>query len=296
MSAVVMAGESSRPTKLSKSITAFIVVTPIMAVLAIPFVWTSLNIVSAMVQTPIWYAISVASITVSFHRELTHRSLLLKPVARYMMAVFASLGVEGGPFSWCARHKKHHRYTDKPGDPHSPLEGFLHAHFGWFFREGDPTYNEYISYLLKDKGLILIDKMFPILAVASFVVPGLISLVITGTLRAFIAGVFWGGFVRIFFVHHVTWSVNSVCHMWGKKPLRSDDESRDNAFVFLAFGEQYHRCHHAFQRSAKIGLLPGQIDIGWYIIRFLTWIGQVEWVKVPTPEQIASKRLDKTAA
>ncbi len=291
-----LTGGGSRPTPLSKSITAFIVVAPILAVAAIPFVFTSLNVVSALAQVPIWYSLNVLSVTVSFHRELTHGALRLKSPLRYIMAALASLAVEGGPFSWCARHRKHHRYTDKPGDPHSPLEGFFHAHFGWFFKEGDPVYQEYIPKLLREPGLVLVDKLFPLIAVLSFVLPGLISFAFTTSLRGFIAGVFWGGFVRIFLVHHMTWSVNSICHTWGKKSLRSDDESRDNGLVFGAFGEQYHRCHHAFQWSAKIGLLKGQLDIGWYFIQFLNWLGQVEELSVPTPEQVAAKRLDKSAA
>lgn len=295
-----LVGVSSSHSVGEKVATAFIVVVPFVAFIAGLFVWDSFDVVAAKILMLILYVITVLGVTVSYHRELTHRSLKLRPAARYTMAVSAGGSVEGGVFDWTTEHRMHHRFTDKKGDPHSPheygegvtavIKGFVHAHFGWFFRPRKIDYQKYVPDLLEDKGLVAIHKLFPVIAVLSFVLPGLVTLIFEPSWKGFFAGVFWGGFVRIFLVHHVTWSINSVCHLWGTRPFKSDDESTNNViFGILGGGEGWHRNHHAFPTSARIGLRWWEIDWGWFFIRILHFFGQVEWIKVPTPEQMKAK-------
>jgi stearoyl-CoA desaturase (Delta-9 desaturase) len=293
-------GRSSSHSVGEKVATAFIVVAPFVAVISSFFLWESFAVPAAVWQIPIWYVLTVQAITVSFHRELTHRALTLRPAARYTEQFLALFSVEGTAKDWCARHRKHHQYTDEERDPHSPhghgsgamgvLKGFIHAHFGWFFRHNDPEHKKYVPDLLQDRGLVVLDRLFPVIAVLSFVLPGLITLIFEPSLKGFFAGVFWGGFVRIFLVHHVTWSINSVCHLWGTRPFKSGDESTNNIiFGILGGGEGWHRNHHAFPNSARIGLRWWELDWGWIVIKILDFFGFVERLKVPSPEQVKAK-------
>lgn len=293
-------GESFSHSFGEKFATAFVVIAPFAAVISSFFLWESFAVKAAIIQIPIWYVLTVQAITVSFHRELTHGALRLRPPARYTEALLALFSVEGTIKDWCARHRKHHQYTDEELDPHSPhghgsgvvgvLRGFVHAHLGWFFTKVDPEYERYIPDLMKDKGLMRLDKLFPLIAVLSFVLPGIITLVFEPSWKGFFAGVFWGGFVRVFLVHHVTWSINSVCHLWGTRPFSSDDESTNHPlFGYLGAGEGWHKNHHAFPWSARIGLRWWEVDWGWVVIRILDFFGLVERVKVPTREQMEAK-------
>jgi len=301
-----LAGETSRPTLSQQVATAVIVFLPLTAFVLAIVKWHTLSPLSALVQVPVLYFLTVIGITVSFHRELTHRALTLRPGARYFFAILGSLSVEGGVFSWCALHRKHHQFTDRKGDPHSPhghgegvlavVRGFMHAHCGWFFHESEPSYKKYIPDLMRDEGLVLIDKLFPLWIVVSFALPGFITLAFTHTLRGFIAGAIWGGAVRILFVHHVTWSINSVCHLWGTRPFVTKDKSTNNFFFgYTGGGEGWHHNHHVFPQSARIGLRWWEFDLGWQVIRFLQVLGFVEEVNVPTREQIEAK-LPRSAA
>ncbi|MHB1330931.1 MAG: acyl-CoA desaturase [Minisyncoccota bacterium] len=294
----------STPNVAERSVVTFLIFAPFVAFIVSFFVWNSFVVMSAMVQVVAWYFITVLAITVSFHRELTHRSVTLHPVARYILAFFALFSVEGTIKDWCARHRKHHEHTDDEEDPHSPhsfgsgvfgvVRGFFHAHCGWIFSASRPDYNRYIPDLLKDKGLMVLDKLFPLIAVSSFILPGFITFAFEPSLKGFFAGIFWGGFVRIFMVHHVTWSINSVCHLWGTRPFESKDESTNNKYIaLLSAGEAWHRNHHAFPWSARLGLRPWEIDWGWMAIRVLDFFGLVRKIKVPTLEQIEAKRIDK---
>lgn len=291
------AREHSVPTVLEKSFTTFVIVAPLFAIASTPFLWPWIAVPWAMIQAVGWYFLTVAGITLSFHRELTHLSLVWNFYLHYGWAISASLSVEGGPFSWVPRHRKHHKFADRKGDPHSPVDGFLHAHFGWFFKEGVPNRQKYIPHLLEDKGLVLIDKLFPLIAVLSFVLPGFFVWIFEPTLRNFCAGVFWGGFVRVGFVHHVTWCINSFCHKVGERSFRTNDHSTNNRLLgILSMGESYHNNHHGFPWSAKLGLDRGQLDLGWVVICVCRWLGLVTEIKVPTPEQIEAKRIRAYAA
>lgn len=292
------------PTFAAKATTLFIVVAPLVCIFGF-LVWNVFDVPAAKIQAIVWYIATVLGITVSFHRELTHKALRLVPWARNTMAGIGSLSVEGPPIEWVYKHRKHHRHTDQLGDPHSPgeygddvigvLKGLVHAHIGWFFKKSEPpNYEKYTRDILEDRGIMFVNKMFPVLAVSTFVLPGLITLFFETSWYGFFAGVFWA-FVRVGLVHHATWSINSICHKWGTKPFRSEDRSTNNAALapFTA-GEAWHENHHVFPKSARIGLRWWQIDWGWIFIQILRFFRLVKWVKVPSKEQIQA-RMKKAA-
>ena len=286
------------PPLLKKSLTSFIVFVPFIAVASIPFLWPWIAVPSAMIVAIVLYFLTGQGITVSFHREHTHNSLELRPAASFVMYLFALFSVQGQGKEWVTEHKLHHQHTEKEGDPHSPhlsggvIRGFIHAHCGWFFKRGWHDYERHVPKLLEKKNLMKLDELFPYIAVSSFVLPGILVLPFDQSMRGFLAGVFWGGFVRIGAVHHVTWCVNSVCHLWGTRPFKSNDQSANNLiFGILAFGEGWHRNHHAFQRSARIGLRWWEFDTGWLTIKVLDFFGQVRTMRLPTPEEMRTKRV-----
>ncbi len=248
----------------------------------------------------------IVCITVFFHRGLTHMAVKFKRSILVSGILVAFAAWEGAWEKWVATHRKHHHFSDKEGDPHSPhlhgegisgmILGLIHAHFWWFFKEPEPDYERYIPDLLKDKPLVALDQWFLPVAIFSLILPGLIELTFIHTWKGFWMGVLWGGFGRMFFVHHMTWTVNSFCHYWGTRPFHAHDESTNIAILgFLSGGEACHRNHHAFRWSARIGLRWWEIDPGWYLIKILAGMGLAYDIKVPTPEQIERARIKRAA-
>jgi stearoyl-CoA desaturase (Delta-9 desaturase) len=222
-------------------------------------------------------------VTAGFHRMLTHRSFRAHPVAHAVILVFGSMAVEGAPIGWAANHLKHHVLSDQPGDPHSPLDGLLHAHLGWLFglEEADPE--TYCRPLLRDRVIVAIDRLFPVWVILSLVIPFAVG----GW-----SGLLWGGLVRMFFVHHVTWSVNSVCHTFGHREFATTDRSRNQWTIgLLGMGEGWHNNHHAFPRSAVHGLDRWQLDVSAWLIGGLEMLGLATDVQRIAPATIARKRL-----
>jgi stearoyl-CoA desaturase (Delta-9 desaturase) len=222
-------------------------------------------------------------VTAGFHRMLTHRSFRAHPVARAVILVLGSMAVEGAPIGWAANHLKHHVLSDQPGDPHSPLDGLLHAHLGWLFglEEADPE--TYCRPLLRDRVIVAIDRLFPVWVILSLVIPFAVG----GW-----SGLLWGGLVRMFFVHHVTWSVNSVCHTFGHREFATTDRSRNQWTIgLLGMGEGWHNNHHAFPRSAVHGLDRWQLDVSAWLIGGLEMLGLATDVQRIAPATIARKRL-----
>jgi stearoyl-CoA desaturase (delta-9 desaturase) len=219
--------------------------------------------------------------------------------------VFAVLGqaaVEGNVVSWVANHRKHQQFSDRPGDPHSPhadygegfvegIKGLWHAHTGWLFDDetvADRTH--YAKDLLADRGLRVIGWLFVPIVVLSVVVPGLVGWAWIGGWYGFLAGVVWGGAVRILLLHHVTWSINSICHYWGRRRFAVRDESRNVWWLsWLSFGESWHNNHHAFPTSAFHGLRATEIDPGGWVIRGLERCGLAWDVVRISPDRQASK-------
>jgi stearoyl-CoA desaturase (delta-9 desaturase) len=232
-----------------------------------------------LVVLAITYTFTGLGITVGYHRLFTHRSFKTSRALRALLAVLGSMAVEGPVIEWVATHRKHHRFSDIAGDPHSPhlehepgwrgaLRGLGHAHVGWMFRGKDMANPaRYAKDLVSDRDLRVISRSFPLWVLAGLALPFGLGVALTGSLVGGLTGLLWGGAVRVFFLHHVTFSINSLCHFFGRRPFSTGDQSRNLAWLApLAFGEAWHNNHHAFPTSARHGLDRWQIDPGaWFI-------------------------------
>jgi stearoyl-CoA desaturase (Delta-9 desaturase) len=235
-------------------------------------------------------------ITVGYHRLFTHRSFKAAPWLKLILAVAGSLAVEGPIIRWVADHRRHHRHSDRRGDPHSPCYGsrgllaLFYAHVGWFFARETGRASHFAKDLLDDSMIRRIDRLYVLWMILTLAIPTLIGFAYTESAQGAFSALIWGGLVRIFVVHHSTWLVNSVCHTIGSRPFRSNDGSTNNLLVaLLTFGEGWHNNHHAFPKSARHGLRPWQIDMSWWVIRSLAFIGAVTNVNVPDGRQLAQK-------
>jgi stearoyl-CoA desaturase (delta-9 desaturase) len=232
-----------------------------------------------LVVLAITYTLSGLGITVGFHRLFTHRSFKTTRTVRALLAVFGSMAVEGPVIEWVSTHRKHHNFSDLPGDPHSPhvdhspgwrgeLRGLAHAHVGWMFRGKDiANPARYAKDLLADRDLRFISRTFPLWVMVGLAVPFGLGVALTGTVLGGLTGMLWGGAVRVFLLHHTTFSINSLCHYFGRRPFATGDQSRNLAWLApLAFGEAWHNNHHAFPTSARHGLGRWQVDPGAWLI------------------------------
>jgi stearoyl-CoA desaturase (delta-9 desaturase) len=270
-------------------------------VVAIVLLWGQGVGVTAIAILVVGYLLTGIGITVGYHRLFTHRSFETYPAVRYTLALLGQMGVEGDVVTWVADHRKHHQFSDREGDPHSPhaefgdgpleaLKGLWHAHTGWLFTSvGRADRARYAKDLVQDAGLRTIAKLFLPLVVVSLVVPALVGWMLIGGWYGFVSGLVWGGAVRILLLHHVTWSINSICHFWGRRRFESPDESRNVWWLsWLSFGESWHNNHHAFPSSAFHGLRRFEIDPGGWVIRGLEACG-LAWrvVRIPGERQAA---------
>jgi stearoyl-CoA desaturase (delta-9 desaturase) len=282
--------------------TLAVIIVPLSAAVAAPFFvwgwgfgWTDLALLLSM------YVLTVLGITVGFHRLFVHRSFETYSWVKFVLAVLGSMAVQGSLFQWAGQHRLHHQHSDEPEDPHTPhhhglgvlgvLRGFWHAHLGWFFRADPPDLGRYIRDLRSSATLRAASLLFPLWAALGFLIPAIIGGLVTLSWNGVLTGLIWGGLVRVFLVHHVTWSINSVCHLWGMRPFRSGDMSRNNVLLgILGLGEGWHNTHHAFPTSARHGLSWWQIDVSYGVIRALEVLGLAWNVKLPTDEAMAKKR------
>ncbi len=245
-------------------------------------------------------------VTIGFHRLLTHYSFETYRPLRAMWMILGALSVEGSPLVWCAVHRKHHEKSDHRGDPHSPhlhgeglwnsLKGFWFSHAGWLLTGhwSYPNLQRYVPDLLRDKLLVGIDRVYYVWVILSLAIPTAIGGLGTFSWYGALLGLLWGGLVRICIGHHITWSVNSVCHMFGRREFRTTDRSTNNLIVgVLAWGEGWHNNHHAFPTSARHGLAWWQLDPSWLLIRLMEKLGLVWDVRVPSTAAMAAKRLLK---
>jgi stearoyl-CoA desaturase (delta-9 desaturase) len=214
------------------------------------------------------------------------------------------MAMQGSVLQWAAVHRSHHQHSDDHGDPHSPhasrgtwsgvwgvLRGFWHSHAGWIFHRNAPGLGRYVRDLRKDPMIRVVNALFPLWVLLGLLIPAALGGLLTMTWTGALLGFVWGGLVRVFLVHHVTWSVNSVCHIWGKRPYKSHDESRNNTlFGILALGEGWHNNHHAFPTSARHGLAWWQLDISYIVIRTMGLLGLARNIRVPAMERLAAKR------
>jgi stearoyl-CoA desaturase (Delta-9 desaturase) len=246
-----------------------------------------------------FYLLTAIGVTVGFHRLLTHRSFQTRPLIERAFAILGSLSVQGSVLDWVADHRKHHAHTDVEGDPHSPhvghgsgLAGLWHAHAGWLTKtQGQADWKRYARDLYEDPKMRRIGRRFPMLAGLSLLLPTLAGFALHGwTLEGAIRGYVWGGLVRIFLVHHVTWSVNSVCHFFGSRRFDITDRSTNVAWLALpSLGESWHHNHHAFPRSARHGLRWWELDPSALIIATLERLGLARNVVRVAPERQAER-------
>jgi stearoyl-CoA desaturase (Delta-9 desaturase) len=235
-----------------------------------------------LVVLAITYLLTGLGITVGYHRLFTHRSFKTSRPVRATFAVLGAMAVEGSVIEWVATHRKHHRFSDCPGDPHSPhvelapgwrgaLRGLAHSHVGWMFRGKDiANPHRYAKDLLADRDLRIISRAFPLWAAAGLLLPFGLGVALTGSLVGGLTGLLWGGVVRVLLVHHATFSINSLCHFFGRRPFATRDESRNLAWLAaVTMGESWHNNHHAFPTSARHGLTWWQLDPGAWVISAL---------------------------
>jgi stearoyl-CoA desaturase (delta-9 desaturase) len=239
------------------------------------------------------YIATGLGITVGYHRLLTHKAFQTPRAVRYTLAILGSMAVQGPVLDWVADHRKHHAFSDRDGDPHSPhhhesgLRGLLHAHVGWLLESnGRASKRQFARDLVSDPGMRTISQLFPAWVALGLLIPFGLGWAITGEIAGGLAGLLWGGLVRIFLVHHVTWSVNSVCHFAGRRRWNTPDESRNVGWLALvSLGESWHHNHHAFPRSARHGLRWYELDITGLVIRALAAVGLAREVVTVDPAQ-----------
>jgi stearoyl-CoA desaturase (Delta-9 desaturase) len=255
-----------RSLTIRKIVMLVVVVLPFLATLfAIELLWQRAVNWTDLALLVAFNLLAGLGVTVGYHRMLTHRSFQPHPVVKFIFLAFGSMAVEGPALEWAATHIKHHAHSDREGDPHSPVEGFWHAHMGWLFNRSFADPNIYCRNLVKDPIVVFVSRTFIFWVFLSLAIPFAIG----GW-----TGLLWGGLVRIFLTHHITWSVNSVCHTFGKREFETRDQSRNEWIVgLLGLGEGWHNNHHAFPRSAFHGLHWWQFDLSGYVIWTLERVG-----------------------
>ena len=286
---------------LDRVATGIITVVPFLAIgVASWQAWSSLLHPSDLVVFAIMYVLTGLGVTVGFHRLFTHRSFATARPVRAVLAALGSAAIEGPVIAWVADHRKHHAFSDQPGDPHSPhvdhggglrgaLRGLLHAHLGWLFihtQRGNKQ--RYAPDLIADPVVSFVSRTFLLWVLAGLAAAFGLGVLIGGSVEAGLTGLLWGGAVRMFVLHHVTYSINSLCHFFGRRRFDTGDESRNLAWLALpSFGEAWHNNHHAFPTSAEHGLRWWEVDVSGLVIRGLEKLG-LAWdvVRVPPERQL----------
>jgi stearoyl-CoA desaturase (Delta-9 desaturase) len=301
--AVQIATVRPRTSRISQAVTVVAVVVPPLGLVAamgalwnIGFHWVDLALFLGL------YVVCAFGTTIGFHRYFTHRGFEARAPVRALLAILGCMTMQGPVTQWVTDHRKHHALSDKPGDPHSPhghgdgawgaVRGFVHAHVGWMFTNlGMEQGKEYGRDLYEDRLVRVIDRLYLLWVVLTLGIPFGIGYAVGGTWGAGVEAVVWGGLIRIAAYQHATFSVNSICHMFGRQDFRSRDEARNNWVVaLLVFGEGWHNNHHAFPVSARHGLERWQLDVSWWVIRGLEKLRLVSNVKVPDAAQLERRR------
>jgi stearoyl-CoA desaturase (Delta-9 desaturase) len=286
---------------------AFMIIPVVGLVAAVTLTWGwGITLLDAVIATIAYFGTGLG-VTVGFHRHFTHKSFKAVRPLKVALAITGSLAFQGSIVSWVADHRRHHAFSDKEGDPHSPwlfgtgplaiARGFWHAHMGWLFDRDKTNARRFAPDLLADRDVAAVDRQFVLLTVASLGVPallgGLLSWSWWGALTAFL----WGGLVRVGLLHHVTWSINSICHMAGRRPFGTRDRSANVWWLaVLSFGESWHNLHHADPTCARHGVKRGQIDMSARLIWLFEKFGWVHSVRWPTPQRLERLARRSTAA
>ena len=287
-----------RKSVLEQSLVIAFMIIPVVAlVTAVRLTWGwGITLLDVVIATIAYFGTGLG-VTVGFHRHFTHKSFKATRPMKVALAITGSLAFQGSIVSWVADHRRHHAFSDKEGDPHSPwlfgtgplalVRGFWHAHMGWLFDRDKTNARRFAPDLLADRDVAAVDRQFVLLTVVSLGVPallgGLLSWSWWGALTAFL----WGGLVRVGLLHHVTWSINSICHMAGRRPFGTRDRSANVWWLaVLSFGESWHNLHHADPTCARHGVKRGQIDMSARLIWLFEKFGWVHSVRWPTPQRL----------
>lgn len=261
-------------------------------VLAVILLLTTSVTTLDMVMLISMYSFTTLGISMGYHRYYTHRGFKTGKVISFILGVAGSMAMEGPLLFWVASHRCHHKFSDKEGDPHSPnvfvgtrttrLRAFVYAHMAWLFSHPFSGYGQYVNDLRRDKVVVFISKYYTYWVVLGLLLPGVVGYLCTFNLYSAFTAFCWGGPIRLFLLHHATWSVNSVCHLFGARDYETKDQSRNNPYVaLLTFGEGWHNNHHAFPYSARHGLRWWQLDISYLIICTLKQFRLVSDIKLP---------------
>lgn len=287
-----------RPLRETVLVGTFVVVPLLALALAVPIAWGwGLGWTDVALLT-FFYCLSGLGVTIGFHRYLTHGSFRAVRPLRIALAVIGSMSMQGSVITWVADHRRHHAFADKEGDPHSPwrygtsalalARGFWHAHMGWLFGRDRTNAERFVPDLLRDRDLMRVDRLFPLLSVGTLVLPSVLGGLLTLTWKGALTAFFWAGLVRVALLHHVTWSVNSVCHLVGERPFRNRDRSANFwPLAIVSFGESWHNAHHADPTCARHGVQRHQLDISARVIRLLELFGWAWKVRWPTERRLA---------
>ncbi|MGI5214341.1 acyl-CoA desaturase [Plantactinospora sp. CA-290183] len=288
---------------------AFVVVPFLALVAAVPVAWGGWLSWTDIAIAGVWYVVAGVGITAGFHRYFTHGSFKAKRWLRVALAVAGSFAVQGDITQWVADHRRHHAFSDLEGDPHSPwrfgnsvwglTKGLFHAHVGWLFHRELSNRERFAPDLLADKDIRRVTQLFPVLVAISLLGPAAIGGLVTMSWQGALTAFFWAGLVRVSLLHHITWSINSVCHVYGERPFevrQGDKASNFWPLAILSFGESWHNLHHADPTCARHGVLRGQVDITARTIWVFEKVGAAYDVRWPKPDRIAAKLVKSTAS
>ncbi|MFG6194998.1 acyl-CoA desaturase [Nonomuraea sp. JJY05] len=282
---------------------ALVVGLPLIAIAAaVPFAWGWGLGWTDIAISFVFYVVSGLGVTVGLHRYFTHGSFKAKRPLKIALGIAGSLSLEMSVLDWVATHRKHHKFSDKEGDPHSPWrfgpgfkslsKGLMYAHMGWLFESERTNREKYAPDLVKDPDIMKLHKWFGPIALTSIVLPGVLGGLLTWSWQGALTALFWGSLIRIGLLHHVTWSINSICHVFGEEEFQVRDKSRNVWWLAIpSFGESWHNLHHSDPTCARHGALKGQIDLSAGLIRIFEKLGWVYDVRWPTPERLAAKRI-----
>jgi stearoyl-CoA desaturase (delta-9 desaturase) len=281
---------------------SFVVIPFVALIAAIPIAWGGWLSWTDITLAVIFYWVSGLGVTTGFHRYLTHGSFKAKRPMRVALAVAGSLAIQGNVIQWVADHRRHHAYSDIEGDPHSPwrygqsvrglTKGLFYSHVGWMFHRELSNRARFAPDLVADRDLRRADTLFPVLVATSLLAPALLGGVITGSWMGALTAFFWAGLVRVGLLHHVTWSINSVCHVFGERPfaVRNGDKAANFwPLAIISFGENWHNLHHADPTCARHGVLRWQFDPTARVIWLFEKLGWVYDVRWPKQERLATK-------
>ncbi len=280
----------------------FIGVPFVALVVAVPFAWGWGLTWTDLGLALLFYVVSGLGITVGYHRYFTHGSFKAARPLRIALAAAGSLAIEGPVIRWVADHRRHHAFSDREGDPHSPwrygetvpalLKGLWWAHVGWLFDIEQTPRTKYAPDLIDDPDVTAVDRAFPLLVVASLLGPAVLGGLLTWSLWGAVTAFFWASLVRVALLHHVTWSINSICHAMGERPFAARDRSGNVWWLaVLSFGESWHNLHHADPTCARHGVDPGQVDISARVIRVFERLGWAWDVRWPKEKRIEARRV-----